>query len=1560
MRQDSPEFRADNFALTKEPRFFVEVSFDDSHSERLYITSHDNVPVPAGGVVLQNTLVDASLTSQRLNVAEGVSEIGAVGFQAVDRDGGLTSTIHQHLEDGMGLRHKRVRVFHGLAHYTQPEQYRLFQTQIVQRVELHGDVYHFWCSDVQRTLKDRIFTNLVETELTHTVTPSDLVIPVRNIARLQTVQHGPSFSDAPNRSVFYVKLEEEYVRCSGVTPDGTLNGEQVGPALLVDTYTVDGRTFTGRGALGSLPANHVVSEEVNARAVGVREVVYLEMPAVKMALALLTGLNGWLPEHWHLGIPDEFIRLQEWQSIGLDWWNPASDTDGLQMRFVDLEDEEGKHFIESEIMRFLEAFMPVHNDGSLGLKRAGGVLPGASPLYEIDSRWVVRASELTHDMAAVRNIMRIDWGWDHFTRNFLNSTPLIDAGSINKHKLAPAKRLKFRGVHSSHYTRVHLENAFSRMRDRWAGPPLMLRTTLLAGFNELEVGDVVRLNLPSIRDFTTGAPLLRSMEVQSVRVNWLTGEVVVDWMGSSDEAGPPLELEGESGIALSDEFYRSRGTELTSAGIPTELVGGVLRILGGTLTGGSDINAPESIFYYEGDVELPADTVLTVRGNVQLRFAGHFQKTGLIDGKGRNNAASGFTNYGSTISGGGLQYLHYGRLNGGTRIVSSPGVTVDAAFSEIPRLELEVDDNGFLPENAFLSDLRGTDGRAGVDSKLSNTGNYSGVPNETYDIDGGAPGKGGAGLVIICRGLSHPPGARIDLSGEDGAPGEIKGFEHFNAGWEVSGGSGGGGHPGGCYILIDGTAFAYPNINTLMSTQMGDCPVPPPPPVVVQAQQPAYDGTANGTIPGVGDDFRIYSYYWGYVNHDGGSHHRASTRVQILFGHQNPRPERPRNADIAVGIEVQRLPNTPRTADGIYTTARVRMVPDDGISFPALLSHGRVFWQRSGEDVWHEAGPVTKTGHRDIQFQNDGATYRIVIRPVTIFNVTSPSGNTSIFRTDNVVLPDVDEKPSEVLRVPLVTGLQLRGQKGGSTFTGRDLKVEWRPTSYYDWFEFGAEPPGLGAGAGALDQYFLDYEVRLYASDGTLLRTEYTRNTSLTYSYEMNKEDGGPRRDVRVDVYMRSRQKELSRRPARIYAQNPASALPTGVRLSAGFSHLRVDWQRPDDLDFSDFLVWVSKTPGFTPGPGNLAFVGSDTPARVMDLDSGTTYYVRFAARDAFAPQDGSTATLIVSAEYTINTDTMFGDGMFGPWAFRLDPADAEFIEQVLSDDAIPSEKIANLAVGKLTTGTLIATVDIQSQGLIRARNADYEVMLGPVDLGGGRLALIHAETPLGDVPFAIYDDGGAEFTGEVLGSYIEGGQVVGAWIRTSTTGARTELTDDKLLFIDQEDREWARFEVGHEGGFDFTEIALGRPDGVQMIIGAYEDEIFPTFSGIQIEDHTAAWTGDVVSIYAGPIATALRAVAKEADGVQGFSDGRGSSSSVAAGVAGVGTNVADLWSYGVRAVKNGTRGAPMYILPVNTTDPTTYSAHRGALLVTSDGKLWINTTSSGAGTTWTLVGSQT
>jgi len=786
MRADTVTFNSANVAPQKSPRFVVAIIFDVAS---IYITSHRGITtVP--GVVIDGALRGTAALSQKIVPDEGRTEIGAMSFEAVDLEAQLTDEFRSKLQGGEGLSGRECRLYVGYEgmDFT---AFQRFQTQVLAEPDFDDGVYRIQCRDITREQRKDIFEPK-KTTLRDTVSASATTIPVYVTSEFSTVFHGPSYSDGPSSTVGYIKIDDEVIRYTGKTAD----------------------SFTGctRGVLNTLAVAHEVDSGTDAdRRPKVEEYIYLELPLAKLIYAILTGDlyndSATLPAHWHLGIDPDWVRLSDFTGLGTDLWDPTSDTAGVVARFAGLTKTDGKKFLESELYQLLGCYPIIYSDGTIGIRKMNHILADAPYVVELNENNCVSWSALKHEMDSMFNVLRVDWNWNG--EEYTRSKAYADGASVAINNRAVSKTLKFKGLHGSRHTDAMVAKRIDALRDRYTYSPETIEVTVLPSLNRLEVGDIVRVRLPNVRDFAgSGASIDRSFEIQQKVEDFYTGNVVLSLFGSTGRASVNAPTTDAS--PLPDGFYTAAGVNLNTVCTIVD-VGGVGVIQPGTynLTGNADMNASGAVYYYPGDLELADGATLTVNNNVQIRVLGFFTVNGDIDGVGRGKTGVADSAGFDTVQAGTPGYIGNSRGMDGVEIkggrVSTVG-TVGCAITQgantaFPYLDLTVSGTSLV---GIPSDLRGTSGGGG--GKLQSRDGGGGTP--TVRSVGGTGGNSGAGLAIICRGLSFGASGSINLSG-GGSPATST-VTFF--GYTIYPGAGGSGSPGALLLLLDGSGISIPDL----------------------------------------------------------------------------------------------------------------------------------------------------------------------------------------------------------------------------------------------------------------------------------------------------------------------------------------------------------------------------------------------------------------------------------------------------------------------------------------------------------------------------------------------------------------------------------------------------------------------------------------------------------------------------------------------------------------------------------------------------------------------------
>ncbi|MEG1121292.1 MAG: phage tail protein, partial [Citrobacter sp.] len=254
--------------------------------------------------------------------------------------------------------------------------------------------------------------------------------------------------------------------------------------------------------------------------------------------------------------------------------------------------------------------------------------------------------------------------------------------------------------------------------------------------------------------------------------------------------------------------------------------------------------------------------------------------------------------------------------------------------------------------------------------------------------------------------------------------------------------------------------------------------------------------------------------------------------------------------------------------------------------------------------------------------------------------------------------------------LPIVTGLRLE-----APFTASSAKYAWDATK-------GAT----------------SYEVKVKVGTPSRVARIVTVGDTLRFEYtaEDMRLDGGPWRNVILEVTALGKFGARSPSPAVLAAGNPQIGALNGIQIDPGFGTIFVKYARPETDDFAGILAWVGLTADFLPSADSLVFDGSDMLIVLRAMKDGTPfvgareYFVRVAGYDDFGRDE-----LTISNSFSVTplatalgpesiTAEMLKDGILTTAKFAAD------IEPVKIVGTVPTEKLTNTvfnqADGKIYT----------------------------------------------------------------------------------------------------------------------------------------------------------------------------------------------------------------------------------------------------------------------------------
>lgn len=224
MRTYNASFQAENQKLTKEPRHVLEIHGD---TNTYYILSHSDIDIPgvSSDYIIQSSFIKSSVFSQTLTPIEATSKIGKMSFDVMDINSSITNMLTA--IDGLGesLRKRKIVYKYGYKGLDYTNYINIQTQEINDKLSNHGTYYTINCRDVQRALIEKIFTPKTTT-LMSSISKTAISIPAKLVTEFETITHTATFTDAPNETVGYFRIEDEVIRWTSKDA-GT------------DTFTVD-------------------------------------------------------------------------------------------------------------------------------------------------------------------------------------------------------------------------------------------------------------------------------------------------------------------------------------------------------------------------------------------------------------------------------------------------------------------------------------------------------------------------------------------------------------------------------------------------------------------------------------------------------------------------------------------------------------------------------------------------------------------------------------------------------------------------------------------------------------------------------------------------------------------------------------------------------------------------------------------------------------------------------------------------------------------------------------------------------------------------------------------------------------------------------------------------------------------------------------------------------------------------------------------------------------------------------------------------------------------------
>ena len=1383
-----------NIRPYREPRFYAKIV---NSNFNIYLTSNNDIKITDGGAqFFDGSLTNIVTSSQEISPEKGFSTIGRsvltftdVGFTD------LLRTIRDTYNDT--LINNKVEMYFGYKGLAVSD-YIPLPPMLVSQIDNSDLQYVLTVDDAQRFQRVKIFDNLPKQKVQNTLNFDTGLLEVVSTAAFQAVKHNPTWTDGSSNDKF------GYLKVSGTDAFGESVTE-------IMRWTETGTTATHfnidkRGCHGTRAVDIVGLS--GGKDVEVEECVYLDLPVNKMIIALLTGdlygeVGETIPAHWSAGVNAAYIDVNSYQDID-------ADINNTKLEFIDPEPINAKIFIAQQCQAPFNLHSIINNNGELQLKRFASS-PQTTAGYKVfDYSNIISVSDLERDASAIKNVFSIDWGYSNRLDKYVNRNVFIDADSVSRNNFqSDPYEIKLKGIRNRGINnQLTLNNMASGIRARFSDPIVKSRATvLMRDAIEIEIGDIITLNLENLPDYASTDTLIASFEVQSISHDFVNG--TTDMMLFSTN-GIPTPIDFTYGADVTT-INHSGWTELVvgAPGAGQHQVTGT--DVGGTLTinGASDL--PDGKYFYDGDIVISSGTTVTFNSSVFIDCNDFTMETNAtLDGSGRA-VVGGQGYFGGEDSG--QEGVDHGKyavfFNRFRRRHRSAGLKVPESRTSIEDFAIIPDANDSI-DAQLPSKLYGNGGGAGMQTN---------VEDGSADPAAGAATSGGAGIMIICNNFFANSGSSINTSGQNSNIGSTVGYD--SSVWRS--GSSGFGWPGIVVVASKSRQAPAPNLYALVDARCGEwiegnqskTDRRPPSNGDWETYTPD-DQEYKPLLPAA----RAFSnmQFGGGSAYEGSAYKfiRILKPGTVTQEEGKDIVETPQAPSLALSEQL----NTPRTPLGNISTITGTVTPAAGDS---AFSYAELEYRLQGKTQWVPVkyGITTESSFEvtsDGTTYEVRATAYNSAREVggsTIETITTTVVNADSTTSEGTQNPT----PPTEIKLPDITGLELINRIGNTPpddlkFKSGNAEFKWDKAAVAVSGDIVILDPHFSTfkvvikdsvDAVMRTEYtrdsFYTYTLEKNKKDGCGRIVKIDVSAIATTTYEtpvasLTVENPQPAAVTSVSAIQTAEDLTISFAPptdidfigvkidgtfyegstvtlpplsvrnptyvitsvdalgdgatTNLVLSNPAPSAVTGITTSVGFHSIEVTYVKPSDYDFIGVDVRYRTTPA---GPWSAKQFANSTKFVIGGLLQNTEYEIEITPKDTLG--DGTLATV------TTTTDNLQAADVsdLSNWATETNPVDLAFINANMASDAIDSTKIASLAAGKITAGTVTVQVNLGTgvyldgaNGLIQTNNAGYEMTMGAVSVPAesANPLVLFANDGTASYPFWIDSAGNGKFTGKI------------------------------------------------------------------------------------------------------------------------------------------------------------------------------------------------------------------
>ena len=799
------------------PTLAIRIAF--ASNDHVWVGS-DFAVLPGGASTIDAKIQKITGSGSTVNPLTSASTIGGASVAITDKNGSLSELIQQKLLNLKGTRKSVVEIYEGC----QGEE--IGDDNLVQTLLFYD--YNYKAGTVTIDLKELIYSTKTEIFSAHTGRLYETIDAEQTTIRFTSDDSSPfpTFAHSDHYTV------DPYFGPEGnpqsQSPTGqNISIEKFGYAQIEETgeeFSFTSVTNYGdyyefnvyeRGVFGTLAqAVEVEPDTEQDNRPLVSELIVFEETLAETLCFLWAGssLNGnrTMPDHWCMQIDRDYIDVEQLIKLHENHVGP-------NVRAKVVGEETAKDVIEKQVLRLGPIGVRTDRWGRLSPFTLSAPTQDATYIFEFTPDSIVNIGELKTSQKNIYSPIVLEWAYNATSEVFRHKQVYTYVASELINKPTDEKTLQFKWLQPGAHTDAHISKLLEIFGAQYGHPTLHLQIKSLPSGRHLKIGDVVRVNVPQLRDSSSFIPndvaLKRSFLIVGKTYDYYTRQATYQLISYTKKPDPFSLVSGSS--VLPDEHY-------TGNSFPG--------VSGGVYSGSYQIS-PDQIYTHNGALTLADGSILSLSSNGQrmrLHVMGHLSINGTIDltGMGIHAGGAGQTQttdaqpgepgyFGSNRGGAGLD-TNIVLTGGGDNPAcvdmfkwareypnDKPGVT-NGLYNSIPQPGLTLQ-NGVL--SGMPADLSGSGGAGGAMSHYYRPNGPLGDCAEIDNyLDGAAGGRGGCGLEIICRGFSLGPNARIITNGGDASAVNSAIDPRDNT--TYYGGAGAPGMPGCVIIYVDGNHTA--------------------------------------------------------------------------------------------------------------------------------------------------------------------------------------------------------------------------------------------------------------------------------------------------------------------------------------------------------------------------------------------------------------------------------------------------------------------------------------------------------------------------------------------------------------------------------------------------------------------------------------------------------------------------------------------------------------------------------------------------------------------------------